>query len=113
MKRLVITFSLLLSATLTPPARAEDETVVVTATRTLQPIYKTAESVSVITAGDLEQQHILSLPDMLQEIPGLSVVRNGGLGQNATVSIRGAEAGQTLVLIDGVRINDPSTVDNE
>ncbi|HEX3944616.1 MAG TPA: TonB-dependent receptor [Rhizomicrobium sp.] len=98
-----------------PTARADEsgESVVVTATRTPQPVQKTGESISVITSDQLEQQQIVSLTDILSEVPGLIAVRNGGLGQNATVSLRGAEAGQTLVLIDGVRINDPSTVDNE
>ncbi len=96
-------------------ARADDalEAVVVTATRTPQPAERTGESISLITSEDLGNQQIVSVADALQETPGLSVVRNGGLGQDATVAIRGAEAGQTLVLIDGVRINDPSTVDNE
>jgi vitamin B12 transporter len=107
--------SLALLGTLTRVARAEDagESVVITATRTLQPADKTGESISVITASDLNTQQIISLTDILQQTPGLIAVRNGGVGQNATVSIRGAEAGQTLVLVDGVRINDPSTVDNE
>ena len=43
----------------------------------------------------------------------MTVVRNGGPGQTTTIGLRGAEAGQTLVLVDGVRINDPSTVDGE
>ena len=38
-----------------------------------------------------------------------AVVRNGGVGQPTSILMRGAEAGQTLVLIDGVRINDPSS----
>ena len=99
----------------TSAARADDtlEAVVVTATRTPQPASKTGESISVITSGDLDTQQTVALTDILQEVPGLDVVRNGGLGQTTTISIRGAEAGQTLVLIDGVRINDPSTVDNE
>jgi vitamin B12 transporter len=110
----IVLFSVLLGC-LTPVARADGagEAVVVTATRTPQPAEKTGESISVITADDLKIQQIVSLADILQQTPGLIAVRNGGLGQNATVSIRGAEAGQTLVLVDGVRINDPSTVDNE
>ena len=69
---------------------------------------------SVISNAELDLQQSISVADVLQEAPGLIVVQPGGLGQSATtISIRGAEAGQTLVLIDGVRINDPSTVDNE
>jgi vitamin B12 transporter len=84
------------------------ETVVVTATRTPQPLEVTGTSMSVITADDLKTQQIDLATDALSETPGLAVVRNGGVGQSADVLLRGSEAGQTLVLVDGVRINDPS-----
>lgn len=96
--------------------RASDatESIVVTATRTPQAADKTGESVSLITSQQLEQQQIVAVTDALAQTPGIEEVHPGGLGQSATtVSIRGAEVGQTLVLIDGVRMNDPSTVDNE
>lgn len=97
------------------PAIADDsfETVVVTATRTPQPLDVTGTSMSVITADDLLDQQTVVVTDILAETPGLTVNRNGGAGQTTTVSIRGAEAGQTLALIDGVRINDPSSVDDQ
>jgi len=89
------------------------ETVVVTATRTEQPREITGTSLSVITGADLAAEQIDVVTDALKEMPGLTVVRNGGIGQITTIGIRGAEAGQTLVLVDGVRINDPSTTDGE
>src|ERR1700680_3913920 len=89
------------------------ETVVVTATRTEQPRDVTGTSLSVITAADLAAEQIDVATDTLNETPGLTVVRNGGIGQVTTIDIRGPAAGQTLVLIDGVRINDPSTTDGE
>src|SRR3982751_6554459 len=94
-----ILLSFILLGCLTPVAQADDigEAVVITATRTPQPVEKTGESISVITADDLKIQQIVSLANVLQQTPGLIAVRNGGLGQNATVSVRGAEAGQTLV----------------
>ncbi|HSC18829.1 MAG TPA: TonB-dependent receptor [Rhizomicrobium sp.] len=104
--------SLLLNASLVKAA-GDTENIVVTATRTPEPAEKTGESISVLTSDQLTMQQIVNVADALQQIPGAVVVRNGGLGQNATISLRGAEAGQTLVLIDGIRINDPSTVDNE
>ncbi|HEX4294118.1 MAG TPA: TonB-dependent receptor [Rhizomicrobium sp.] len=91
----------------------DPETVVVTATRTPQPVNVTGESVSVITGSDLQTQQIDVMTDALAELPGVVVNRNGGIGQTSTVSIRGAESGQTLVLVDGVRINDPSSPDGE
>lgn len=92
---------------------ADDELVVITATRTEQPVQRTGESVSVITGKDIDLQQAVSLSDVLQLTPASIVVRNGGLGQNATVSLRGAEPGQSLVLVDGIRINDPSTTDGQ
>ncbi|HEY4123476.1 MAG TPA: TonB-dependent receptor plug domain-containing protein, partial [Rhizomicrobium sp.] len=92
---------------------ADDESVVVTATRTAQPVELTGESVSVISGKDLELQQSVALSDALQLTPASIIVRNGGLGQNATVSLRGAAPGQSLVLVDGVRINDPSITDDQ
>jgi vitamin B12 transporter len=88
------------------------ETIVVSATRTEQPLSLTGASASVVTAQDLETQQTVSLPDILKETPSLVVVRNGGLGQPSSISLRGGEAGQTIVLIDGVRVNDASTTDD-
>ena len=93
------------------PAPGNLETVVVSATRSEQPRDLTGTSVSVITAGDLETEHIDIVTDALRETPGLTVVRNGGPGQTSFIGLRGALAGQTLVLIDGARINDPSAPD--
>jgi vitamin B12 transporter len=109
-------FLLILIATLvTIPVLAEEtrgtETVVVTATRTPEPRELTGTSISVLTAEDLANQQIVVLSDALAELPGVQIVRNGGIGQPTSIRLRGAEAGQTLVLIDGVRINDPTAVD--
>ncbi len=104
-------------ATHQPAAAAEPlpgdnlETVVVSATRSEQQRDLTGASVSVISAGDLATEHIGIVTDALAETPGLAVVRNGGPGQTTTIGLRGATAGQTLVVIDGVRINDPSSTD--
>ena len=104
-----------LAAALTPPALADmstdPETVVVTATRTPQPLELTGTSMSVITADDLKIQQTDVVTDILAETPGLMVNRAGGVGQPTSISLRGAETGQTVVLIDGVRINDPSATD--
>jgi vitamin B12 transporter len=89
-------------------AAAEPETVVVTATRTPQPLAVTGTAMSVITASDIATRQMSIVADVLAEMPGITTVRNGGVGQNAGILMRGAEAGQTLVLIDGIRINDPS-----
>ena len=96
-------------------AEAADDsanTIVVTATRTPTPELQTGESVSVITGAQLQTLQTVALTDALALTPALAVNRNGEVGQITTISIRGAESGQTLVLIDGVRINDPSGTDD-
>ncbi len=106
-------------AALTTPAFADmavvtgayPELVVVSATRTEQPIAVTGASIEVITATDLERQQVNLVTDALGLTPGLTVVRNGGVGQTTTVGMRGAPSGQTLFLLDGVRLEDPSSTD--
>jgi vitamin B12 transporter len=92
------------------PALADQpvETVVVSATRSEQKASLTGETVTVITGEDLATRQSVFLIDALQSVPGLAVNRTGGPGQIATVSIRGAATAQTVALIDGVRLNDPS-----
>ena len=114
-----LAFKLLLPAALSicstaVPAFADDdvETVVVTATRTAQPLERTGESVSVLDADTLRNLQTVSLTDALALTPGVVVDQAGGIGQETSISLRGAETGQTLVLIDGVRINDPSGTDD-
>ena len=89
------------------------ESVVITATRAPEPLNLTGSSVSVITAAALQTQQILVLSDALAGTPGADVSRNGGVGETTTLSLRGSAAGQTVVLIDGVRINDPSAPNGE
>ncbi|MGB8600797.1 MAG: TonB-dependent receptor [Rhizomicrobium sp.] len=95
---------------MTPASAQEVETVVVSATRTTQPLAKTGTTVTVIDATDLDARQSVSLTDALSDVPGLSVNRTGGAGQTTTVYLRGADSGQTLTLIDGIRLNDPSDV---
>jgi len=87
------------------------EPIVITATRTAQPLDRTGSSMSVISADDLATQQLAFVSDALAQTPGLSVTREGGPGQLTSVFIRGAETGESVTLIDGIRINDPSAPD--
>jgi vitamin B12 transporter len=82
--------------------------VVVTASRVPLSAERVGSAVTVIDAEDLENRQAQSVAEVLQEVPGVAVSRSGGIGSFTEVRIRGAEANQTLVLIDGVRVNDPS-----
>lgn len=85
--------------------------IVVTADRLESPLKETASSITVITSRDIELSNVTSLYDVLQGVPGLETYKTGGMGQISTVLLRGGNSGQTLVLVDGVRMNmanDPS-----
>lgn len=88
---------------------AESPDVVVTATGAPQSRAEAGQAITVVTRADLERRQTVSLADYLATTPGVVVTRNGGPGNFTGVRIRGAEAEQTLTLIDGVRVNDPSS----
>ena len=79
--------------------------VVVTASRTAQSIDETLAPVSVITRDDIEKKQATSVSELLKTIPGVSITSNGGPGAQTSIFIRGASSSQTLVLVDGQRIN--------
>lgn len=89
-----------------PPVRV-DETIVVTADRVAEPLDDATDSVSVITADDLQRAQVVSVADALRDLAGINIVRSGSLGHTASAFVRGASSSQVLVLIDGVEINDP------
>ena len=95
---------------LTHPVFAQDITLpetVITANRLDTPLEQVGSSMSVISSGDLEKRQLRTVSDALRDVPGFSVSRSGGVGSLTSVRLRGTEANQSLVVIDGVRVNDP------
>jgi len=95
-------------------ALAQDEdagspVIVVTATGAPQDRDLSGQAISVIDARTIETSQARSVADILARVPSVRVNANGSLGSVTSVSLRGAEVGQTLMLLDGVRINDPSS----
>lgn len=89
-----------------PPNQLPD--IVVSAHLVPGSLSQTGSSVSVITAEQIEQQKVVYVSDILRTVPGLAVNRSGGFGGLTQVRMRGAEANQTLVRIDGIEVNDPA-----
>jgi len=85
--------------------------VEVTATRTEQKLAASASAITVIGADQIEKRGSLGLNDVLRGAPGLDIYSTGGVGAQASVFLRGASASQTLVLLDGIRIGNPSSTD--
>ena len=82
--------------------------VVVVANRTPEPLVKVGNSVTVVDDTAIQASQATQIVDLLDRTPGVVMSRNGGEGQPTSIFIRGAESSQTLVLIDGVVINDPA-----
>ena len=87
------------------------EEIIVKSTRSETNIYQLGSSVDIITSEQIKKSGFNFVNEALQTIPGLYISQNGALGGTATARIRGAASGQTLVLIDGVSVSDPSTPD--
>ena len=83
--------------------------IVVTANGSYIPRKQTGQAISVIEAEALKTPQTASISDILRTVPSIAIARTGGVGSQTSVFIRGGESSQTLVLIDGVRINDPSS----
>ena len=83
------------------------EPVVVTATRLEEPISGVPTSVTVITDEELERKVAVTAEEAIRDAPGVYVRRAGTIGSATSVRIRGADVTQTLVMIDGVEVNNP------
>jgi vitamin B12 transporter len=82
--------------------------LVITPNRIPMSIQQIGSSVTVISQEEIEKQGNKSLRDVLDGQPGISVVESGGPGGQVSVFMRGTESNHTLVLIDGVRMSDPT-----
>ncbi len=84
--------------------------VVVTASKTAQPLEDVTADVSVITAEEIQERGYMTVDQALSALAGIQVQQNGGLGKSASVRLRGMDTHRVLVLIDGIRYNDPTLI---
>ncbi len=114
-KILAASFTILLAG----PAIAQDQAepsgdidqIIVTGARTPLTINQVGNAVTVITRDDIEQRESRYIADLLRSVPGFSVSHTGVAGSQTQVRVRGSEANHVLVLVDGIRANDPATGD--
>lgn len=76
--------------------------------RTLKNSTKSTDSVEVITAQVMQIKGLQTLPQILNTLSGISSTSSGAIGQPTSVYLRGLNPAHTLVLVDGVRVNDIS-----
>lgn len=83
----------------------QTDDVVVTASRVAQARESVIADVTVIDREKIEQSGQSSIVDLLQQQSGVEVSSNGGLGKSASIRIRGANDNNTIILVDGLRVN--------
>lgn len=111
-----IALSIIASATLVTSLEADTlsfEPIVVSAIKTEQTLQNTTADVQIITSDELEEKHITSVLDALRSIANIPITQNGGLGQPSSFFQRGFSSTNTVVMIDGIRYNDPSTTQGQ
>ena len=85
------------------------EPIVVTATKVSQNIKDVTSSTQVITKEDIEEKRYTSVLDALNSLAGVGFTQDGGIGGLTKLYIRGVGGGRVLVLVNGVRFQDPSS----
>lgn len=94
-----------------PDSNAEQKppvTTLVTAMRREIPVEKATRAVTVITRKEIERSGKTFVLDLLRGVPGVMVTQSGGFGRESNVFIRGLNKESTLVMLDGVQINNPN-----
>jgi len=93
-------------------AQAQSEPVLaetmVTATRVPQSLASVLADVSVVDADAIARSGAVSLADVLVQVPGVELVRNGGPLGVTSLFVRGGNSNHTVVMIDGIRLDTQS-----
>jgi vitamin B12 transporter len=83
--------------------------IVVLASGFEQPREETGQAITVIERERLDELQAVTVVEALRTVPGIAIAKRGTVGGQTSVFIRGANSSQTLVLIDGIRVNDVSS----
>ncbi len=86
-----------------------EDTIVVTANRFEEPLSSTLSPTIVITSDQIQKLQASNLVDVVRTLPGIDVYVTGGRGQSSTVQTRGGSAADTLILINGIKVNSAYT----
>jgi vitamin B12 transporter len=107
MRTLLLTTAALTALAAAAHAETAVEEVIVTAAR-LPTDVDVVTGAHVIGREEIEARNVGFAADLLSTIPGVSVARTGAFGGTTAIRLRGASPDKTLVLIDGVPVDDPS-----
>ncbi len=87
----------------------ELDTIFISSSRIDLPFKENSRTILVITSKQIKQSAVTNLTDLLQQVAGIDMRRRGVNGMQADLYIRGGSFDQTLLLIDGIKVEDPQT----
>ena len=110
------TILILSSILLTTPIFSQDisseeqlDEVIINSSRIDLPFKENSRTITVITSDDIKKSTATNLADLLQQVAGIDIRRRGVNGMQSDLYIRGGSFDQTLLLIDGIKVEDPQT----
>ncbi|WP_405574983.1 TonB-dependent receptor plug domain-containing protein [Winogradskyella sp. Asnod2-B02-A] len=91
------------------PKEQHLDSVTITSSRIDLPFKKNSRTIDIITASDIKNSAAVTIVDLLQQVAGVDIRRRGTGGSQADLFIRGGGFDQTLLLIDGIKMDDAQT----
>ncbi|MBS9773947.1 MAG: TonB-dependent receptor [Tenacibaculum sp.] len=85
------------------------DTVLITSSRIDLPFKKNSRTIKVISSQEIKKSVATNLPELLQQVAGIDIRRRGTSGMQSDLYIRGGGFDQTLILIDGIKVENPQT----
>ena len=110
--KLLISTFLLLQITLFSQEKKQVQkldTILIKSTRIDLPFKDNSRTINIITSETIENSAATNVADLLQQVAGVDIRRRGTAGSQADLYIRGGGFDQTLLLIDGVKMDDAQT----
>jgi len=107
--KLTLITTLLTSSNLFAEENLEDITVT-SATKSTQKVEDVTSNIDVITAQEIEERHYTTVSQALSSLAGIDMNSNGGIGHTTNIYLRGFDSKRILVLIDGIRYNDVTSL---
>ncbi|MGA1870675.1 MAG: TonB-dependent receptor plug domain-containing protein [bacterium] len=83
--------------------------IIITGSKIEEPLEQTSASATIIIEQEIENQKAITVGEVLRNVAGIDVIQSGGPGGLTDILTRGGNSRHTLVLIDGVRVNSPTT----
>ena len=102
-------FSLLVLASSAVSAQTSLDPVTITATLSQKRSSETGRNISIIKGEQFRNLPVHSVDELLRYVPGVEIQARGPMGSQADIVLRGGTFQQVLVILDGVRLNDPNT----